>query len=128
MTWSLTIEFLHSASPLYKRAVRLAEKEPGYHTEGEGREVIHTVTYTADNFGWQRLRSIVGKWRGSVLTVAGQTLTYKRASKYDDIMTCARARTGLQRRIDSPDRDIDALVYQLYGLTGKEIAIVELKT
>ncbi len=31
----------------------------------------------------------------------------------------------LQRRIDATDRQIDALVYELYGLTGDEIAIVE---
>ena len=31
----------------------------------------------------------------------------------------------LQRRIDATDRQIDALVYELYGLTADEIAIVE---
>jgi hypothetical protein len=31
----------------------------------------------------------------------------------------------LQRLIDSTDKQIDALVYELYGLTLKEIAIVE---
>ncbi len=31
----------------------------------------------------------------------------------------------LQRQIDATDRQIDALVYELYGLTGDEIAIVE---
>ncbi|MGV8174611.1 MAG: Eco57I restriction-modification methylase domain-containing protein, partial [Methanothrix sp.] len=33
--------------------------------------------------------------------------------------------TGLQRRIEATDRQIDALVYELYGLTEEEIAIVE---
>jgi len=33
--------------------------------------------------------------------------------------------TRLQRLIDSTDREIDALVYDLYGLTPDEIAIVE---
>ena len=36
-------------------------------------------------------------------------------------------RKVIQRQIDSTDRDIDALVYELYGLTDKEIAIVEAK-
>jgi hypothetical protein len=30
-----------------------------------------------------------------------------------------------QRLIDAADRQIDALVYELYGLTDTEIAIVE---
>jgi hypothetical protein len=32
---------------------------------------------------------------------------------------------GLQRRIEATDRQIDALVYELYGLTEEEIGIVE---
>jgi hypothetical protein len=32
---------------------------------------------------------------------------------------------ALQRQIDSTDREIDALVYELYGLTDEEIRIVE---
>jgi hypothetical protein len=31
----------------------------------------------------------------------------------------------IQRQIDAPDREIDRLVYNLYGLTKDEIAIVE---
>jgi len=31
----------------------------------------------------------------------------------------------LQRQIDATDRQIDQLVYELYGLSDKEIAIVE---
>jgi predicted nucleic acid-binding Zn-ribbon protein len=34
-------------------------------------------------------------------------------------------KTALQRQIDSADRQIDQLVYQLYGLTDDEIKIVE---
>jgi hypothetical protein len=34
-------------------------------------------------------------------------------------------RTVVQRQIDSTDAEIDKLVYELYGLTDKEIAIVE---
>jgi hypothetical protein len=34
-------------------------------------------------------------------------------------------KTLLQRQIDSTDRRIDELVYELYGLTKKEIQIVE---
>ena len=34
-------------------------------------------------------------------------------------------KTKLQRQIDATDREIDRLVYELYGLTEEEIAIVE---
>ena len=34
-------------------------------------------------------------------------------------------KTILQRQIETADRQIDALVYELYGLTDDEIAIVE---
>ena len=42
----------------------------------------------------------------------------------------AEAKTGheqtlLQRQIDATDRQIDKLVYELYGLTEEEIKIVE---
>jgi len=36
-----------------------------------------------------------------------------------------QVKTLLQRQIDATDRQIDALVYELYGLTDEEIAIVE---
>ena len=34
-------------------------------------------------------------------------------------------KTVLQRRIETTDRQIDRLVYELYGLTDEEIKIVE---
>jgi len=34
-------------------------------------------------------------------------------------------RVAIQRQIESTDREIDRLVYDLYGLTEEEIAIVE---
>jgi predicted type IV restriction endonuclease len=37
----------------------------------------------------------------------------------------AHAKTAIQRQIDATDRRIDQLVYELYGLTDEEIAIVE---
>ncbi len=36
-----------------------------------------------------------------------------------------QTQTVLQRRIDATDKQIDELVYQLYGLTAAEIDIVE---
>jgi type II restriction/modification system DNA methylase subunit YeeA len=34
-------------------------------------------------------------------------------------------KTVVKRQIDATDREIDALVYELYGLTDDEIRIVE---
>ena len=34
-------------------------------------------------------------------------------------------KTVIQRQIDATDAEIDRLVYDLYGLTKKEIAVVE---
>jgi hypothetical protein len=39
--------------------------------------------------------------------------------------TTAHDQTLLQRQIDAADRQIDQLVYELYGLTDEEIRIVE---
>jgi len=36
-----------------------------------------------------------------------------------------KARTRLQRQIDATDQQSDRLVYELYGLTADDIAIVE---
>jgi hypothetical protein len=33
--------------------------------------------------------------------------------------------TTLQRQIDATDREIDRLVYELYGLTEEEVRVVE---
>jgi hypothetical protein len=35
------------------------------------------------------------------------------------------AQTRLERRIAETDRQIDALVYELYGLTAEEVKVVE---
>ena len=37
----------------------------------------------------------------------------------------ASEKTMIQRQIDATDRQIDKLVYELYGLTDEEIKIVE---
>jgi hypothetical protein len=34
-------------------------------------------------------------------------------------------KTALQRQVETTDREIDRLVYELYGLTEEEIAVVE---
>ena len=42
-----------------------------------------------------------------------------------DGIGAAHERTVIERQIEATDREIDRLVYELYGLTNKEIAIVE---
>ena len=45
-----------------------------------------------------------------------------------DFLTTPQEKTALRRQIDGLDRRIDALVYELYGLTAEEIAVVEAAT
>ena len=40
-------------------------------------------------------------------------------------MTVFFEKTRIQRQIDATDRQIDKLVYELYGLTEEEIKIVD---
>ncbi len=49
-------------------------------------------------------------------------------ARSDKTVAAATIRAGkalYERQIDATDRQIDALVYELYGLTEKEIAVVE---
>jgi hypothetical protein len=41
------------------------------------------------------------------------------------VVKSAHDRDLIQRQIDAADQQIDALVYQLYGLTDDEIKVVE---
>lgn len=60
--------------------------------------------------------------RDRMVDVVGEMLDlHKRLPK----VKTDHARTVIQRQIDATDREIDQLVYGLYGLTDKEIAIVE---
>ncbi len=45
--------------------------------------------------------------------------------KHQNASADAGERQRLQRLIDTTDRQIDALLYDLYGLTEAEIAVVE---
>jgi hypothetical protein len=99
-----------------------------------------------------RLRSISNVFRGGWVTCTKQyvetlpirlinLLDLSDKSRYDQIVALveqmldlherlveaqdASERQRLQRVIDSTDQQIDALVYELYGLTDEEIAIVE---
>ena len=42
-----------------------------------------------------------------------------------EILCSDHEKTALQRQIDATDRQVDQLVYELYGLTEEEVKIVE---
>ena len=46
-------------------------------------------------------------------------------ARHEFIDPLVREKLLVQRQIDATDRQIDQLVYELYGLTDKEIRIVE---
>jgi TaqI-like C-terminal specificity domain/Eco57I restriction-modification methylase/N-6 DNA Methylase len=70
-----------------------------------------------------RLTSPIGNARHDQIVASVKTLLdlHQRMAAAED----AGERERLQRLIDSTDQQIDALVYELYGLTAEEIAIVE---
>jgi len=45
--------------------------------------------------------------------------------KQHPLVRTPHEQTALERQIEATDRQIDALVYELYGLTEEEIAIVD---
>jgi hypothetical protein len=57
-----------------------------------------------------------------IITAVGRMLSLK---SRESVVKTAHERTALQRQIEATDREIDRLVYELYGLTGNEIRIVE---
>ena len=52
-------------------------------------------------------------------------MTTKTLNKQLAAAKAPQTQTVLQRRIDATDKQIDELVYRLYGLTAEEIEIVE---
>jgi hypothetical protein len=55
-------------------------------------------------------------------------LTSKKSTRFDYeqlLIKTDHEKTALQRQIDATDRQIDQLVYELYGLTEEEVRIVE---
>jgi type I restriction-modification system DNA methylase subunit len=60
------------------------------------------------------------------LKKAKVTLTLAEEAEWLSYFTAEKAKAqALQTQIDKTDKEIDALVYQLYGLTEEEIAVVE---
>src|SRR6516225_8092656 len=74
----LTITFGKSASPLYARALQLAQSLSGYQETGKGKELVHTVTVTvslAHEATWEKLDQLlrlVSAWRSASVHIAGQ--------------------------------------------------------
>ncbi len=61
----------------------------------------------------------------AVNSTISQSLSLVRLHCELEERTTDHERTALQRQIDTTDKQIDALVYELYGLTEEEIRIVE---
>jgi AAA+ superfamily predicted ATPase len=78
----LSITFGKSTSPLYDRAVRLAQGIAGYQQTGERKEIVHAVSVTvslAHEATWEKLHQLlrlVSAWRSASVHVAGQSVRY----------------------------------------------------
>ena len=62
---------------------------------------------------------------GSACRVEDAEPTLARRESMLPFAETAHQKTVLQRQIEATDRQIDQLVYELYGLSEEEIAIVE---
>ena len=79
--------------------------------------------------GWQLAVEEVNA-SGGLLGRKVEVISRDDAGKPDDAIRLAtelvsNEKVALQRRIEVTDRQIDQLVYELYGLTAEEIAVVE---
>lgn len=74
-------------------------------------QYINAIPVRADVIGSARLNTLVDAILSLHKRLAAEQLPQRRE--------------GVQREIDATDRQIDQLVYQLYGLTDDEIRIVE---
>ncbi|MGE5602253.1 MAG: hypothetical protein ACM30E_04345, partial [Nitrososphaerales archaeon] len=74
---------------------------------------IHVIDFTnpADLARRDRMVSLVAQMLDLHARLAAEGVPHEKAS--------------LQRRIDQTDKQIDRLVYELYGLTEEEIKVVE---
>ena len=61
-------------------------------------------------------------WHGRMVKLVNRMLVLH---KQLAVAKTGHDNTTLQRQIDATDRQVDRLVYELYGLTETEIAIVE---
>lgn len=119
---------------------------------GDPHQRLYVLALVNSKLLFWNLRLISNKFRGGWITCTKQyfgTLPIRGVdlenrtgrTRYDHMvesvarmitlhgqLACAKAAhdsTNLQRQIDATDRAIDQLVYELYGLTDKEIRIVE---
>jgi hypothetical protein len=86
-------------------------KRYGLLMEVAGFKVARIPLPAAWSTGWKELAGLAAR----MLTLHGQPAASRTHHEH----------AVLQRQIDATDREIDALVYELYGLTYDEIAIVE---
>ena len=63
-----------------------------------------------------------GALRKKIIGAAERMLSLREQEK---TIKTAHERTAVERQIEATDREIDALVYEQYGLTDEEIRIVE---
>jgi len=77
----------------------------------------------AEDRGIEEYGSLRGICNGPNTFVRLRELFYKADDRYNS--RTGHDQTHLQRQIDATDRQIDRLVYEMYGLTEEEIAVVE---
>jgi hypothetical protein len=106
---------LLNSKALWKWFQHNAKRRGGLEINGNvlGRTPIHVIDFSnaAETSTYGELCNLVSFMQSSTQRVA--------------LLRTEHERTALQRQIEATDRQIDKLVYELYGLTEDEIAIVE---
>lgn len=83
-SWNISISFGKSTSSNYAKAVFLAKKSLNYYEEGEGKNIIHQVTYTSsatDYLAFIALYELVGTWKSSFVFINGELIDRKIVGK-----------------------------------------------
>lgn len=106
---------LLNSKALWKWFKHNAKRRGGLEINGNvlGRAPIHVIDFsnTVEIAKYKEICKMVSFMQSSMQRVA--------------LLRTEHERIALQRQIEATDRQIDKLVYELYGLTDEEIAIVE---
>ncbi|UCC41656.1 MAG: hypothetical protein JSV96_09670 [Candidatus Aminicenantes bacterium] len=76
-SFKITLTFGHKTSPNYKKAVKLAKKNPAYKEEGKGEWLRHSATYTpSDVDDLFELFNLVHEWDNVEVLVNHKKIPY----------------------------------------------------
>ena len=73
--WNISISFGKSSSSNYERAIFLAKESSNYYESGEGKNIVHQATYSANSdsyLAFIKLYQLVGSWKSCFIFINGE--------------------------------------------------------